>query len=147
MMEKMKNKYFLTISTSILGLCLFLASGCSFISVSLVPPVAPLRETTVMGKGKEKVLIVEISGIISEEEKRGIAGLSGEPDMVARIKEELKTAAKDKRVKAIILRINSPGGTVTASDMIYHEIEQFKRKQTTKLLPASWIWGHRAVTT
>ena len=134
MMEKMKNKYFLTISTSILGLCLFLASGCSFISVSLVPPVAPLRETTVMGKGKEKVLIVEISGIISEEEKRGIAGLSGEPDMVARIKEELKTAAKDKRVKAIILRINSPGGTVTASDMIYHEIEQFKKKTNNKVV-------------
>src|SRR3990172_8838742 len=98
-MKKMKNKYFLTISTCILGLCLFLASGCSFISVSLVPPVQPLRETTVMGKGKEKVLIVEISGIISEEEKRGIAGLSGEPDMVARIKEELKTAAKDKKNK------------------------------------------------
>ena len=100
-----------------------------------------------MGKGKEKVLIVEISGIISEEEKRGIAGLSGEPDMVARIKEELKTAAKDKHVKAVILRINSPGGTVTASDMIYHEIEQFKRKQTTRLLPVSWTWGHRVVIT
>jgi protease-4 len=66
-MEKMKDKYFLTIATRILGLCLFLASGCSFISVSLIPPVEPLMETTVMGKGKEKVLIVEISGIISEE--------------------------------------------------------------------------------
>ena len=87
-----------------------------------------------MGKGKEKVLIVEISGIISEEEKRGIAGLSGEPDMVARIKEELKTAAKDKHVKAVILRINSPGGTVTASDMIYHEIEQFKKKTGNKVI-------------
>ena len=132
--KNMKDKYFLTISACILGLCLFLASGCSFISVSLVQPVQPLRETTVMGKGKEKVLIVEISGIISEEEKRGIAGLSGEPDMVARIKEELKTAAKDKHIKAIILRINSPGGTVTASDMIYHEIEQFKKKTNNKVI-------------
>ncbi len=95
-MQNTKSKYFLTISACILGLCLFLASGCSFISVSLVPPVEPLKETTVMGKGKEKILIVEISGIISEEEKRGIAGLSGEPGMVARIKEELKTAAKDR---------------------------------------------------
>ena len=82
-----------------------------------------------MGKGKEKVLIVEISGIISEEEKRGIARSFRRTDMVARIKEELKTAAKDKHMKAIILRINSPGGTVTASDMIYHEIEQFKENK------------------
>ena len=105
-MEKMKNKYVMIISVCMLGLCLFLSSGCSFISVSLVPPVQPLRETTVMGKGKEKILIIDISGIISEEEKRGVAGLSGEPDMVARIREELKTAAKDKRIKAVVLRIN-----------------------------------------
>ncbi|MBI5795140.1 MAG: S49 family peptidase, partial [Planctomycetes bacterium] len=133
-MKNTKGKYFLPISACIFGLCLLLASGCSFISVSLVPYVAPLKETTVMGKGKEKVLIVEISGIISEEEKRGIAGLSGEPDMVARIKEELKTAAKDKHIKAVILRINSPGGTVTASDLIYHEIEQFKKKTGNKVI-------------
>ncbi|HHT9109129.1 MAG TPA: signal peptide peptidase SppA [Candidatus Wunengus sp. YC63] len=133
-MQNTKNKYFLTISACIFCLSLLISSGCSFISVSLVPPVQPLRETTVMGKGKEKILIVEISGIISEEEKRGIAGLSGEPDMVARIKEELKTAAKDKHVKAVILRINSPGGTVTASDMIYHEIEQFKKKTGNKVI-------------
>lgn len=71
--------------------------------------------------------MIDISGIISDERRRGLAGLSEEPDMVARIKEELKMAAKDKQIKAIILRINSPGGTVTASDMIYHEIEQFKK--------------------
>src|SRR3990167_2251498 len=133
-MKNMKNKYFSTISACIFGLCLFLASGCSLISVSLVPPVAPLKETTIMGKGKDKILIVDISGIISEEEKRGIAGISGEPDMVARIKEELKMAAKDKRIKAVILRINSPGGTVTASDMIYHEIEQFKGKTGIRVI-------------
>ncbi|KKO18622.1 MAG: peptidase [Candidatus Brocadia fulgida] len=54
--------------------------------------------------------------------------------MVARIKEELKMAARDKHMKAIILRINSPGGTVTASDMIYHELEQFKKKTGMKII-------------
>jgi len=133
-MEKMKNKYLMTITACMLGLCLFLSSGCSFISVSLVPPVQPLRETTVMGKGKEKILIIDISGIISEEEKRGVAGFSGEPDMVARIREELKTAAKDKLIKAVVLRINSPGGTVTASDILHHEIEQFKKNTGNKVI-------------
>jgi len=133
-MKNTKGKFFWSIPICIFCLTLLASSGCSFISVSLVPYVEPLRETTLMGKGKEKVLIVEISGIISEEEKRGIAGLSGEPDMVARIKEELKTAAKDKHVKAVVLRINSPGGTVTASDMIYHEIEQFKKKTNNKVI-------------
>lgn len=132
--KNMKDKYFFTISACIFCLCLLLTSGCSFISVSLAPTVAPLKETTVMGKGKEKILVVDISGIISEEEKRGIAGLSGEPDMVTRIKEELIAAARDKHIKAVILRINSPGGTVTASDMIYHEIEQFKKTTGNKVI-------------
>src|SRR3989339_1578623 len=133
-MKNTKNNHFPNISVYIFCLCLIFSSGCSLISVSLVPPVAPLKETTIMGKGKDKILIIDISGIISEEEKRGIAGISGEPDMVARIKEELKMAAKDKRIKAVILRINSPGGTVTASDMIYHEIEQFKKKTNNKVI-------------
>ena len=133
-MKNTKNNHFPNISVYIFCLYLIFSSGCSLISVSLVPPVAPLKETTIMGKGKDKILIVDISGIISEEEKRGIAGISGEPDMVARIKEELKMAAKDKRIKAVILRINSPGGTVTASDMIYHEIEQFKGKTGIRVI-------------
>lgn len=130
----MKHRYFFLISATILIWYLAFTSGCSFISISLVPAIEPLRETTVSGSGKEKILIIDISGIISEEQRRGLAGLSEEPDMVARIKEELKMAARDNHMKAIILRINSPGGTVTASDMIYHEIEQFKKNTHIKVV-------------
>ena len=35
--------------------------------------------------------------------------------MLATVKEELERATKDERIKAVVLRINSPGGTVTAS--------------------------------
>jgi protease-4 len=47
----------------------------------------------------------------------------------ARVKEELDKARKDDRIKALVLRINSPGGTVSAADMIYHEISQFKQER------------------
>ena len=132
----MKGKFFYTLFISIFSLCLLclLGLGCSFISISLIPPVEPLKETTVSGSGKDKILIIDISGIISEEGKSSLVGLSGEPDIVTRIKEELKLAAKDKHIKAIILRINSPGGTVTAADIMYHEIEQFKEKTGIKVI-------------
>ncbi|TVM01028.1 MAG: signal peptide peptidase SppA [Candidatus Brocadia sp. WS118] len=130
----MIRKYPFLISVTILALSLAFTSGCSFISISLAPSTEPLRETTVSGSGRDKILIIDVSGIISEERKRGLAGLSDEPDMVARIKEELNTAAGDKHMKAVILRINSPGGTVTASDMIYHEIEQFKENTDIKVI-------------
>ncbi|MBF8276527.1 MAG: sppA [Candidatus Brocadiaceae bacterium] len=118
---------FIYARSMLLGLSLLFFSGCSFISVSLMPAVEPFEETTVMGTGKDKILIVDISGIISDEGKHGLVFLSDEPNTVSRIKEELTTAAQDDSIKAILLRINSPGGTVTASDIIYHEIEQFKK--------------------
>jgi protease-4 len=47
---------------------------------------------------------------------------------VALFKEKLDAAAKDKRVKAVVLRINSPGGAVTASDIMYQELLHFREK-------------------
>src|SRR5207249_10357601 len=101
---------------------LFLAlvtAGC--ITVSLFPQPAPLQEKTVQGTAADKILLMDISGVISEKGSDTLLG--GEPaELTARIKEELALAAEDSRIKALLLRINSPGGTVTASDVIYHEI-------------------------
>lgn len=135
-MKNWKNSFFCTIPLSVI-LCVFLLSslGCTFLSISLIPPTEPLQETTVAGAGKDKILITDISGIISSGKgKSGFADLSEEPDIVARIKEELKKAAKDEHVKAVILRINSPGGEVTASDTIHHEIEKFKKDTGIKVI-------------
>lgn len=109
---------------------IIVSQGCTFLSVYLVSPVEPLKEKRISGKGKDKILLVDISGLISEEEE----GFAGEPGLVARIKEELIKASNDDRIKAIILRINSPGGTVTASDIIYHEIMRYKEKNNVKVI-------------
>ena len=47
--------------------------------------------------------------------------------LLVRFREELKKAGEDHDVKALIVRINSPGGTVTASDIMFKELEIFKR--------------------
>ncbi len=100
-------------------------AGC--ISISLFPQPMPLREKTVQGTAADKILLMDISGVISE--KGSDSPLGGAEDLVARIKEELTLAAEDGQIKALLLRINSPGGTVTASDVIHHEISEFKSKR------------------
>jgi protease-4 len=77
----------------------------------------------VSGTGTAKVLLLEISGMISSQEKEGFLPT---PSLLARIKEQLTRAAQDDNIKAVVLRINTPGGTVTASDIIYHELKTFK---------------------
>jgi len=114
---------------------LFFLSGC-FVNVQLLPPVEPMQEKQVAGAGKDKILVMDLTGVISEEEQG--SSIMPQPNLVARIKEELKKAAQDPDLKAVVLRINSPGGTVTASDLIYHELEVFK-KQTGKKVIASIV--------
>ena len=45
-----------------------------------------------------------------------------------RIKEVLDKAAQDSHIKAVVLKINSPGGTVSASDIIHHELLNYKKE-------------------
>ncbi|MDH5738809.1 MAG: signal peptide peptidase SppA, partial [Nitrospira sp.] len=54
--------------------------------------------------------------------------------MIARRNDQLTRASKDEQVKAIVLRINTPGGTVTASDIIYHELKTFKAARKVPII-------------
>ena len=105
---------------------IFLSSGCTCLSIPLFQGTRPLDETTVSGKGKDKILIIDISGTISTKVYSNVSPFSEKIGIVSRVKEELQKAALDKRIKGVILRINSPGGSVTASDIIYKEIKEFK---------------------
>lgn len=75
---------------------------------------------------KEKILLLDISGLISASIKTGI--FDREEDILSRVYFRLKKAAEDKLVKGVILRLDTPGGEVTASDIVYHEILNFKKR-------------------
>ena len=106
--------------------------GCSF--VLPLGKADSLVETTVGGEGGDKVLLIDISGMISGRKRSAALGLMERPSLVDRVKEELEKAEKDKAVKAVVLRINSHGGTVTASDIIHHEVLQFKERTGTVIV-------------
>ncbi|GJL68363.1 MAG: signal peptide peptidase SppA [Nitrospirales bacterium] len=110
-------------------LILFLVSGC--IHIDLLPGGGKLNEATLSGEGEDKVLLIDISGMLTTGKSSGILK---EPSLPARIKEELTIAEKDEHVKAIVLRINTPGGSVTASDLVYHELKVFKKKRSLPVI-------------
>lgn len=70
-------------------------------------------------KSGKKVLVVELYGVIGYSvQGRAYA------DMVTEFVQTLRYAAKRSDVGAIVIRIDSPGGEVTASDVLYHEISK-----------------------
>ena len=107
-------------------------TGCSVVSVDLTPRVRPLEEETVEGRGAAKILVTDISGFISDEPTSSGLGLGPSAPRVpllVRVREELKKAAGDTDVRALVVRLNTPGGTVTASDIIYRELTLFREKR------------------
>lgn len=109
-------------------------SGCAFVNVPLIPPPMPLEEQVLEGDGTSKILLLDISGTISEQEKTGSLLGRAMPSMVSQVRESLQKAEKDDRIAGLIVRINSPGGTVTASDIIHHEIIEFKKRKHVPVL-------------
>jgi protease-4 len=105
--------------------------GCSVISLDLTPRIQPLQETTVEGKGDAKILLMDISGVLTDEALTPVLAVGSSPPRVpllVRLREELIKAEKDPRVRALVVRINSPGGTVTAADIIYRELTLFRER-------------------
>ncbi len=69
-------------------------------------------------KAKDKVAVVYLEGAITEEDGDGIVA----KDVI----KTLKKIRKDDDVKAIVLRVNSPGGSADASEQIWHAIQNIK---------------------
>jgi len=74
-----------------------------------------------------KIATIEVTGVImSGEADRG--GM----DLVDYIKEQFKQAGNDSEVRAVVLKVNSPGGEVLAADDIYNVIKKFEDKHPEK---------------
>ena len=103
-------------------------SGCITIHL-FEAPGQPLIESVVRGKREPKLLLIDVEGLIGELPTRGALGLSREDSLVARVRQQLDRARGDPEVRGLLVRINSPGGTATASDILFREIVRFKRER------------------
>ena len=147
----------------ITALCLlFLLGACSAPRLNIFDTTPnPLREFTLEGKGQNKILIIPINGMISDSPKQGLFDTS--PSVVEQVVVQLNKAQNDSSIKAVLLKVNSSGGTITASDLLYHEILSYKANTGNKIsvimmdlaasgayylsLPADMIMAHPTTIT
>jgi protease-4 len=79
----------------------------------------PLQSTIVDGDETQKIAVIPVNGII-------------EAGTVQTFNRFLSRAEADEDVKAIVIEVDSPGGTVTASDEIHHRITEYRKAMTSK---------------
>ncbi|HPX10993.1 MAG TPA: signal peptide peptidase SppA [Syntrophales bacterium] len=105
-----------------------LVPGCTFVQIPLFPETTGLEETVLEGTGAEKILLLDLSGFISDEKITG-GIFQDSPSLLETVRESLDKAAQDGNIRGLLLRVNSPGGTITSSDILRHEILDWKKKR------------------
>lgn len=74
-----------------------------------------------------QVLLVSLDGPLTAAP--GDGGMFSGPSDLVLLKDALDRARRNEDIKAVLVRIDSPGGSVTASDLIYHEIKTFREEK------------------
>lgn len=105
--------------------------GClpNSVTVSLRGGRDKLEQAVVLadpGTPTAKVAMIDVRGLIADVSTPTLLGDG--PNPVDEVVMRLMAAEQDSSVKAVVLRINSPGGTVTASDILYREVESFRSR-------------------
>lgn len=112
-------------------------------SVNLAPNSrsTPLAPVTVSGKPirTEKVAILDVDDYLVDRNVGGIGAMGENP--VALFREKIDAIRDDKNIKAVVVRINSPGGGVTASDMMCHELSMLKQDRDLPVVASITVVG------
>ncbi|MCJ2165378.1 MULTISPECIES: signal peptide peptidase SppA [unclassified Pseudodesulfovibrio] len=143
------------------ALCLVLPGCAPKINMFGSQATEPLKEFVVEGDGDGKLALIHLRGFLTAEPSQGF--LRSRPSQVQELVNALKLAEKDDAVQGVVIAIDSPGGTTTASDILYHEITGFKDRSGKKVvaamfdvaasggyyaaLPADWILAHPTTIT
>jgi protease-4 len=89
------------------------------------------EEVTVENRGAaDKIVVVDVDGMITSQPWSAGRG------MVDLIEDQLKIAGKDNAVKAVVLKVDSPGGEVLASDDISRAVLNFQDKHKKPVIAA-----------
>lgn len=122
---------FVLVSSLILNSILFFVAIANVSGDVMSGQVYPETFVEYSETAEDKIAIIGIQGVIQHEE--GAADLFGavQPSADTAIA-QIQQAAADPSVKAVLLDVNSPGGTVSASDEIYNEV--LKLKETGKIV-------------
>ncbi|HEX8833253.1 MAG TPA: hypothetical protein VF719_03595, partial [Abditibacteriaceae bacterium] len=98
------------------GLFLFLVAFIGFALIAMT-----MSDGDSSSASGPRVGVIEVSGAIMDEGAGGPLNRSrGARDVI----EELEKARKDPSVKAVVIRVNSPGGSAAASQEMYQAVRE-----------------------
>ena len=114
----------------LISLVILVSCGPTTFQIEMIPTHEQLKETEIeRDRGLfvfDKIALIDVDGLLINKQRHGWIRTGDNP--VSLFLEKLDKAAADQNVKAVVLRLNSPGGTVAASDVMHHMLREFKKK-------------------
>src|SRR5258705_1864210 len=107
---------FTTLATTIFGISLIANIYLLILSGILGSDESNTQSTVHSGSSEEKIAVIPIEGIITQQTSDAVG-------------KWITMIEKDKNVKAVVLSVDSPGGSVTPSDEIYNKVMQLKKNR------------------
>lgn len=83
------------------------------------------EERYVSGEGPDRIAVLPVAGVISSAQGSSLGSQTATPQS---FRDQLRQAAEDDRVKAVVVEVNSPGGGVVASQQMHESILDFKEE-------------------
>ena len=128
----------LVIGGAIAGMLLFLTFGAIALVLLVGPggsvsgggggsaqPPDTFRERYVSGEGSDKIAVLPVAGTIAPEGPVAPGSATASPDT---LRDQLRQATRDRRVRAVVLEVDSPGGGVVPTDQMHESIKDFKEE-------------------
>lgn len=98
--------------------------SCAVLAFTSIASLSLLGSNTVASGGSgDAVAIVRVEGTITSSDSTEFTGSATSGLIIS----DLEAAAKDNSVKAVVLRVDSPGGTVTGSSQIYEVVRDYEK--------------------
>jgi protease IV len=94
---------------------------CGLFVVSLFAIMAVMTDGGGFSAGGDRIAVIPVEGVIDDQ-------------MAKNVNRYLKQYGDDSRIKAIILRVDSPGGGVSASQEIYREVKRVREDKKKKVV-------------
>jgi protease-4 len=79
------------------------------------------EEVIQAGPRTAKIAVISLQGIIDSEQAQNVC-------------RQIKSAQRDTRIKGLIIRVNSPGGTVSGSDQICNELRKYRKEENKPIV-------------
>jgi protease-4 len=116
-----------TLATSSAAALVCIGCGPTSYKITPVPADQTLEESVLIdeGWGAAKIATIDVSGVLLNTRRSSLLGEGENP--VSLLVEQLSKASEDNSVRAVVLRINSPGGTVTASELMHSEVLRVRK--------------------